>query len=133
MRYLFDTNILSHLIKQPHSVMAQKIIELNRSDYCTSIIVACELKYGAQKKGSAKLTAKVEQLLNEIEIKPLDNDMTDHYASIRDYLEKQGKTIGSNDMLIAAQALALNAILITANIKEFSSVPGLKSENWLSQ
>lgn len=113
--------------------MAQKIIELNRSDYCTSIIVACELKYGAQKKGSAKLTAKVEQLLNEIEIKPLDNDMTDHYASIRDYLEKQGKTIGSNDMLIAAQALALNAILITANIKEFSSVPGLKSENWLSQ
>lgn len=51
---------------------------------------------------------------------------------IRAVLERQGTPIGGNDLWIAAQALALGAVLVTDNVKEFSRVPGLAVENWLS-
>jgi tRNA(fMet)-specific endonuclease VapC len=130
-QYLLDTNILSHLIKQPQSTLTQKILALESDSLCTSIIVACELHYGVEKKGSAQLAAKVELLLNEIDILPLEISAIQHYAALRALLEKQGQVIGSNDMLIAAHALALDVTLITANIDEFNRVPNLRVENWL--
>jgi len=130
-KYLLDTNILSALIKQPQSTLAQKIISLEHTIY-TSIIVACELRYGVEKKGSPVLAAKVEALLNEIKILPLDYEMVGyHYAKLRVYLEKQGMIIGANDMLIAAHTLALDMTLITANVGEFKRLPQLHVENWL--
>jgi len=63
---------------------------------------------------------------------PFDGDTADHYGKIRTYLEKNGTPIGSLDMMIAAHALSLNVILITNNTKEFSRVPHLKIENWIS-
>lgn len=77
--YLLDTNILSHLIKQPQSALTEKLLALEPDSFCTSIIVACELHYGVEKKGSAQLAAKVELLLNEIDILPLDFSITQHY------------------------------------------------------
>ena len=65
-----------------------------------------------------------------IPVKPLDNDIVAHYASIRTQLERQRTPIGPNDTLIAAHALALGATLVTADA-EFSRVPGLLIENWL--
>jgi len=130
-QYLLDTNILSHLIKQPQSTVTQKILALEPDSLCTSIIVACELHYGVEKKGSVQLAAKVELLLNEIDILPLEISAIQHYAVLRALLEKQGQVIGSNDMLIAAHALALDVTLITANIDEFNRVPNLRVENWL--
>ena len=63
---------MSHLIKQPQSTLTQKILALEPDSLCTSIIVACELHYEVEKKGSPKLAAKVELLLNEIDILPLE-------------------------------------------------------------
>ncbi len=57
--------------------------------------------------------------------------MDNCYARVRAYLETQGTPIGGNDLLIAAQALALDLTVVTANIREFSRVPNLKVENWL--
>jgi len=132
LRYLLDTNILSHLIKQPQSPLAKKLLELERNVCCTSIVVACELRYGVEKKGSAQLAARVELLLNQIDVLPLEYAaVSDHYAVLRVFLEKQGQVIGSNDMLIAAHALALDVTLVTANICEFKRVPSLRVENWL--
>ena len=122
---------MSHLIKQPQSTLTQKILALEPDSLCTSIIVACELHYGVEKKGSPQLAAKVELLLNEIDILPLEISAIQHYAALRALLEKQGQVIGSNDMLIAAHALALNVTLVTANIGEFNRVPNLRVENWL--
>lgn len=133
MQYLFDTNILSALIRQPYGPLAKKIISLNEDEFCTSIIVACELRYGEKKKGSPQLTQKVEQLLNTISIIPLGPDVDFHYTVIRNDLEKKGKIIGANDMLIAAHALALNVILITDNENEFKRIPNLSVENWLEK
>ena len=96
------------------------------------MIVACELRYGVEKKGSPLLAIKVESLLNEIPVFPLEYEtVSQHYATLRVFLEKQGLVIGANDMLIAAHTLALDATLITANIREFKRVPQLRVENWL--
>ncbi len=65
-------------------------------------------------------------------VPPLDAATSAHYARIRAVLERQGKPIGGNDLWIAAQALALGAVLVTDNVKEFSRVSGLAVENWLS-
>lgn len=97
---------------------------------CTSIIVACELRYGAAKKASPRLTAQVDALLDAMEILPLDAPTDTAYARLRVELEEAGTPIGPNDMLIAAQALAHDCVLVTANLREFRKVPGLTVENW---
>ena len=63
---------------------------------------------------------------------PLDAATSSQYARIRAGLERQGTSIGGNDLWIAAQALALGAVLVTDNVREFRRVPGLKVENWLA-
>lgn len=133
-KYLLDTNILLELIKQPQGYAAQKIVSLkNAASCCTSVIAACELRCGACKKGSHTLTAKVNQLLETIEILPLGQEVELHYARLRVALEHAGTPIGSNDLLIASQASALGLTIITGNVKEFDRIPGLAVENWLRE
>ena len=131
-QYLFDTNVLSDLIKRPSSPLANRIATLDPDVFCTSIVVACELRYGAVKKGSHALTVKVDQLLSNVDVLPLEPNINDHYASIRVDLERIGQPIGHNDLLIAAHARMLGLTLITANLREFSRVPDLAVEDWLS-
>lgn len=129
--YLLDTNILSDLIKHPAGIVAQHIAAVGENMVCTSIVVACELRYGCAKKGSTALSEKIEQLLSMMDVLPLEVDADREYGMIRSALEKIGTTIGANDMLIAAHALSQNLTLITGNISEFSRINGLKLENWL--
>ncbi len=134
VRYLLDTNILSDLLKNPDGKVARKIASLSadeRKSLATSIIVAAELRYGATKSGSSALATRVDQLLRAIEILPLRPDADEHYGAIRTQLEKTGNIIGANDLLIAAHVLALDAILVTDNVREFKRVKGLRVENWL--
>ena len=77
-RYLLDTNVLSAVVKRPRSELARRIAAMNRGEYCTSIVVACELRYGVRKKGSQGLAAKVEQLLASIYVLPLEADVDHH-------------------------------------------------------
>jgi tRNA(fMet)-specific endonuclease VapC len=130
-RYLLDTNILSSLLKQPAGRAANRIRSVGEDAVCTSVIVSCELRYGAAKKGSAELSKKVEQLLSALEVLPLGGAADAKYAELRAALEKAGTPIGANDYLIAAHALALDLTLVTANVDEFSCVRGLRVENWL--
>ena len=70
-RYLLDTNVLSHLVRKPSDI-APKIASVGEKQVCTSIVVACELRFGARKKGSDALTARVDHLLGALEVMPLD-------------------------------------------------------------
>jgi tRNA(fMet)-specific endonuclease VapC len=130
-RYLLDTNILSDLVRHPQGKIAKRIAREGEKSICTSIVVASELRFGAEKSGSARLTAQLDIILSAIETLPLEEPADRKYSSLRNYLEKQGAPIGPNDMLIAAHALVLDCTVITANDREFSRVPGLKVENWL--
>ena len=129
--YLLDTNILSNLIRDPAGSVARRIAQKGEETVCTSIVVACELRFGAGKKQSASLQARVEELLTVLDVLALDVDTDFHYAEIRAKLESAGTPIGPNDLLIAAHARSLDLVLVSANIKEFSRVPGLSVENWL--
>jgi len=132
-RYLLDTNILSDLVRQPQGAVARRIAEAGEETICTSIIVAAELRFGAEKSGSDKLADQVDLILSAIEILPLESPADREYGKLRHYLSRNGMLIGPNDLLIAAQALCAGLIMVTANTGEFSRVPDLKVENWLSE
>jgi len=131
MRYLLDTNILSDLIRNPQGRVAQRIAEVGEPLICTSIIVAAELRFGAAKAISPRLTAQVEAILDAIEILPFETPADSIYGHIRSRLEVSGQVIGGNDLLIAAQTLALGYTIITDNMREFVRIDDLKCENWL--
>ena len=111
--------------------MAERIADVGEANVLTSVIVACELRYGAAKRGSRKLTRQVEAVLGALTIRPLESNVEPVYAAIRVALERKGTPIGAHDMLIAAHARAIEAVCVTDNVTEFKRVPALKVENWL--
>jgi tRNA(fMet)-specific endonuclease VapC len=131
MRYLLDTNIVSDLIRNPQGRVAAHIKRVGEAQVCTSIIVAAELRYGASKKGSPRLTAQLEAVLGALDIQPFESPADAAYGLIRARLEQAGRPIGGNDLLIAAQAIALGCTLVTDNEREFVRIDGLARANWL--
>ena len=130
-RYLLDTNILSALARNPQGSVADHIRQKGEASLCTSVVVACEVQFGLTKSGSVALRDRMERILGTILTLPLEPPVERHYADIRWELEKTGKPIGPNDLLIAAQARRLGLTVVTDNVEEFQRVPGLAVENWL--
>ena len=130
-RYLLDTNILSDLVRNPQGRVAGRIASAGEGAIFTSIIVAAELRFGAEKRGSERLTNQLERILSAIDVQPLEAPADAAYARLRVQLEAAGLPIGGNDMLIAAHALATESILVTDNEREFVRVVDLRVENWL--
>ena len=124
MRFLLDTNIVSNLIREPHGRIAERIKAVGEAAVCTSIIVAA-------KKASPRLTGQVDAVLDALDTLPFDSPGDVTYRSIRTQLESAGTPISGNDLLIAAQTMALDFTLVTDNEKEFSRIDGLRVENWL--
>jgi|SRR5579862_5996178 len=131
MRYLLDTNIVSDLVRNPHGRVAQHIRKIGDDKVCTSIIVAAELRYGATKKDSPRLSAQLEVILGALEVLPFEAPADREYGLLRTELERTGRPIGGNDLLIASQALALGYTVVTNNENEFSRIENLRQENWL--
>ncbi len=131
MKYLLDTNICIYLINErPKKVLAHfKRHALD--DIGISSITASELAFGVAKSGSLKNRSALEAFLLSLQILEYDADAAMVYGDIRTALEKQGKTIGPLDMLIAAHAVSRQLALVTNNEKEFRRVGLLKVENWV--
>jgi tRNA(fMet)-specific endonuclease VapC len=130
-RYLLDTNIVSDLVRDPNGRVAAAIARVGAAAVSTSIIVAAELRFGAEKKRSVQLANQIETILKKLPVLPLEPPVDEFYAKARVALEAAGTPISGNDMLIAAQALNEDMTVVTDNVREFSRVPGLKIENWL--
>jgi tRNA(fMet)-specific endonuclease VapC len=136
MRYLLDTNIVSDLVRNPQGKVARHVRAVGEKHVCTSIIVAAELRYAADKKradkkGSPRLSSQLDAVLGVLEILPFETPADASYGLLRTRLEKAGTPIGANDLLIAAHALALGYVIVTDNEREFSRVKGLRLQNWL--
>ena len=131
MRFLLDTSIVSDLVRHPRGPIADRIAAVGEQQVCTSIIVAAELRFGALKKNSLRLTAQLEAILNVIEVLALGPHVDAVYGELRVALEQGGQPIGANDMLIAAHAMALGYTVVTDNEREFSRIEDLGVENWL--
>lgn len=128
---LLDTNILSAIMRDSEGALLQRVRAIGADAYCTSVVVAAELRFGTERVQSDRLKREVEEILQEITVVPFESPADAHYARIRAALERQGTPIGANDLFIAAHALALDLTLVTGKIREFSRVPGLRVENWL--
>jgi tRNA(fMet)-specific endonuclease VapC len=131
MRYLLDTNVVSDLIRNPRGRVSEHIRRVGAAQVCTSIIVAAELRYGAAKKDSPRLVTQLEAVLGALDILPFKAPADVAYGLIRTRLERAGTPIGGNDLLIAAQTIALGYTIVSDNEREFARISGLPCENWL--
>jgi tRNA(fMet)-specific endonuclease VapC len=133
MRYLLDANIVADLVRNPQGPVAQRIREVGEAQVCTSIIVAAELRYGAARQGSRRLSAQLEAVLGALDVLSFEAPADIAYGALRARLERFGRPIGGNDLLIAAQVVALGYAIVTDNEREFARIDDLPCENWLRQ
>jgi tRNA(fMet)-specific endonuclease VapC len=131
MPYLLDTNIVSDLTRNPFGRAAVRAQSVGEQHIFVSLVVAAELRFGLARKPSPLLSGRIEALLSQFQVLPLEAPLDQIYADLRARLESRGTPIGANDLFIAAHALALGYTLVTDNEREFSRVPELVIENWL--
>jgi tRNA(fMet)-specific endonuclease VapC len=131
MKYLLDTNVCVDYLTGRFPHVQRRIQSLEPGDLCLSSIVVAELRYGADKSAKVRRNHKLlDVLTDEIPCRDFDIDAAAVYGKVRASLEKRGKPIGPNDMLIASHALSLGLVLVTDNVAEFKRVEGLKLQNW---
>lgn len=128
---MLDANIVSDLARHPQGHVGERIATVSPNAICVSVITAAELLYGCAKKDSPRLLTQIQAILDAIRVWPFDFAEADAYAAIWAELGREGNLISANDMLIAAHAGALEAVLVTPNTREFGRVRGLAVENWL--
>jgi tRNA(fMet)-specific endonuclease VapC len=130
VRYLLDTNIASYAIKGNFPQVRERLLRVAMPEVGISVITEAELRFGAARKtAGAHLKLAVDEFLLRVEILPWDSDAAEHYAALRSALEDSGTPMGNLDMMIAAQALAARATLVTHD-RVFSRVKQLKLEDW---
>jgi tRNA(fMet)-specific endonuclease VapC len=134
--FLLDTNIVSDMMHDPQGRAARRAIQLAQVEpearFHTSVIVDCELLYSLARKPQTRLQAAYQRAMGTLKILPLDMHVAQTYADLRHRLTMQGMGLDANDLLIAAHALSLNAILVSADAA-FARVPGLQVANWLEE
>jgi tRNA(fMet)-specific endonuclease VapC len=131
MMYFFDTNICIYFLKGIFPELQKRVLAAQPDKIKIPSMVAAELIYGARKsEKAAETTEKVKRFLKPLQIIPFDEEAAFFYGNLRASLEKAGNTIGFNDIIIAATALAHNGTLVTNNSGEFSRIKGLNLENW---
>lgn len=125
--YVFDTNIIIEFLRGRLPSGLELLKNTDSRLVKIPAIVEAELLLGAQKSAKPEKTRlAVESLLCNYEILPFDSQCAHHYARVRADLEKVGMVIGPNDLIIAATAVAHDAILVTNNVREFKRVPELR-------
>ena len=132
LRYVLDTNICIYIAKQRPINVLEKFQTLEVGEVGMSTITYGELLFGVKKSSHSKKSQLIlEELASLIFPLPIPTNAAKYYGEIRSNLEKQGKSIGNNDLWIAAHTMALELTLVTNNVKEFSRVEHLKIEHWV--
>jgi tRNA(fMet)-specific endonuclease VapC len=131
LRYLLDTNICVDAMNDRYPRVGARIRRLSPENIYISPIVVAELRYGADKSvRPLENHARIDRFVQDLQCTDFDLDAAAAYGRIRAGLEATGQTIGPNDLLIAAQALSNQLVLVTDNLREFQRVKGLQIENW---
>jgi len=129
-RYLLDTNMASYVIKGNFPRVRERLVRVPMADVGISVITEAELRLGvARKPEAARLAIAVEEFLLRVQILPWDSAAAKSYATLRSSLERLGEPVGNLDLMIAAQAVAAPAILVTHD-HVFRRVKHLKIEDW---
>ena len=133
-RYMLDTDISSYIIRNRPQSVRERFSKLESDQLCISAITEAELAYGVKAAGAAgariALRRDVEDFLRRITVLEWGGAAVEHYADIRVKLEAAGTPIGNMDLMIAAHARSVGAVVVTNNEKHFGRVGGLTVENW---
>ena len=131
MKYLLDTNPCIRYLKGQSEALRRRIDSAGDLQIAVCSVVRAELLFGAVKSSSPARTLTLQRrFLSRFTSLPFDDDAAEAYAVIRASLEREGTPIGSNDLMIAAIAVANDLTLVTHNSAEFGRVPGLAVEDW---
>lgn len=134
VRCLLDTDICIELLRGRAAAVYRKLRRQPLDSVGLSAITWAELQYGAARSARPNYHQELlTQFCAPLALLPFDTDAAMTYGRVRAELAAAGTPIGPLDMLIAAHALARDAILITNNEREFGRVAGLKVENWLGE
>jgi tRNA(fMet)-specific endonuclease VapC len=132
LRYLLDTNLCIRVIRDRPAGLRPRF-NAEADALCISDVILYELLYGAEKSARPSANRQVvERFAARLSVLPFDSDAASHTAEIRASLERQGMPIGAYDLMIAGQARSRGLVVITGNVGEFGRVPGLRSEDWLT-
>lgn len=128
---MLDTDTCIYLMNQRDPSMLATF-EQHAKAICISAIAHAELCYGVEHSMRVERNRQeLAQFVVDLDVVAFDKVAGDHYGEIREMLARDGMTIGANDLLIAAHARSMSAVLVTNNQKEFGRVPDLKTENWV--
>jgi tRNA(fMet)-specific endonuclease VapC len=131
MRYLLDTNTVSHLIKR-HPQAIQRLLAVPMHSLGISAITAGELAFGLAKRPEAvALRAAVHEFLRRVDVLPWDADVAQTYGRLRAQMQSQGIGLSALDMQIAAHAVHVKAILVSSD-RAFGQLTEITHENWLA-
>jgi tRNA(fMet)-specific endonuclease VapC len=129
--YVLDTDICSYIMKRSHPALLERIRKVPLAEQATSVVTVAELLYGVRLSTKPRQTREAfEAFIRHLTILDWGKEAAEHYAEIRADLKKRGEMIGANDLLIAAHASSLGAVLVSNNEREFARVKGLRVENW---
>lgn len=132
IRYLLDTNVCIDIIRGNSPALLRTLNRHDPDEVGISAIVFAELHTGICKSSNpGRNLEKLTDFCTPLTILPFDSIAAEQYGIVRAYLERAGTPVGPLDTLIAAHALAVQAILITGNEREFCRIPDLQVENWL--
>ena len=131
LRYMLDTNICIHVMKNYPLNLRQKFNSL-AEQLCISSITLGELHYGAEKSARRveNLTA-IEHFVARLDVLPFDTKAAAHYGQLRAELVRAGTPCGPHDMQIGGHARSEGLIVVTNNLREFGRMPGIRAENWV--
>lgn len=130
IRYLLDTNTASYVIKGNFPRVREHLLQVPMAEVGISAVTEAELRFGVARKPEAtRLKVAVEEFLLRVEVLPWDSEAAQQYAQIRALLECEGVPMGNLDMMIAAQALAAETLLVTHD-RVFRRVRRLNIEDW---
>lgn len=133
MKYVLDTNAVSALMKGEPNVIA-RLRQVARTAVFIPPPVIAEIAYGIERLPRSKrreaLASRFELLKREIQRAVWSDDVSHAFGSITATLERKGERIEDFDAAVAAHAVAAGGVLVTANIKHMTRVPGLEIEDW---
>ena len=131
MKILLDTDICIYAINRKRPEILSRVRDYRIGEVGISSITYAELRFGVENSARVEENLdRLERFLLPLEVVPFDAEAGRHYGRIRSELKRLGCPIGSNDLLIAAHAFALDTTLVTNNVREFSRIDGLWMEQW---
>ncbi len=128
--YLLDTNTVSLALRGRAPRVVDRLRQTARKDVAVSVVTAMELRFGLAKNPSTRARDVIEQFLETMTLLTLDRAVERPYGDVRAALARSGRPIGALDTIIAAHAMAVRAVLVTNNLREFRRVRGLRCEDW---